>query len=73
MAEAGPEALEMPEDISETGMMMGAMVMAKPSLAGGLPGAMAPPEGMTAAAMGAMMTGDAPSGMMMGDVMQEYG
>ncbi len=73
MADAGPEALEMPEDISETGMMMGAMVMAKPALAGGLPGAMAPPEGMTAAAMGAMMTGDAPSGMMMGDVMQNMG
>ena len=73
MAEAGPEALEMPEDISETGMMMGAMVMAKPSLAGGLPGAMAPPEGMTAVAMGAMVTGDTPSGMMMGDVMQEMG
>jgi hypothetical protein len=73
MAEAGPEALEMPEDISETGMMMGAMVMAKPSLAGGLPGAMAPPEGMTAVAMGAMMTGDAPSEMMMGDVMQNMG
>ena len=28
---AAPEALEMPENISETGMMMGAMVMAKPS------------------------------------------
>ena len=69
-----PEALEMPENISESGMMMGAMIMAKPSLAGGLPGAMAPPEGMTALAMGAMMTGDAPSsGMMMGDVMQEMG
>ena len=48
MEEAGPQALEMPENISESGMMMGAMVMAKPSLAGGLPGAMAPPEGMTA-------------------------
>ena len=47
MAEAGPEALEMPENVSESGMMMGAMIMAKPSLAGGLPGAMAPPEGMT--------------------------
>ena len=51
MAEAGPQALEMPENISESGMMMGAMVMAKPSLAGGLPGAMAPPEGMTAMGM----------------------
>jgi hypothetical protein len=39
---------------------MGAMVMAKPSLAGGLPGAMAPPKGMTAAAM---MSGDSPKGM----------
>ena len=44
MADAGPEALEMPENISESGMMMGAMIMAKPSLAGGLPGAMAPPR-----------------------------
>ena len=45
-------------------MMMGAMVMAKPSLAGGLPGAMAPPEGMTAEAMGSIIKGDAPSGEM---------
>jgi hypothetical protein len=44
----------MPENISEAGMMMGAMVMAKPSLAGGLPGAMAPPDTMTATAIGAM-------------------
>ena len=74
MGEAGPQAIEMPENISETGMMMGAMVMAKPSLAGGLPGAMAPPEGMTATAMGAMIAGDAPSGqMMMGEVMQDMG
>ena len=73
MEEAGPQALEMPENISESGMMMGAMVMAKPSLAGGLPGAMAPPEGMTATAMGAMITGDVPSGQMMGDVMQDMG
>ena len=70
---ASPEALEMPENISETGMMMGAMIMAKPALAGGLPGAMAPPEGMTALAMGSMMTGDQPAGMMMGDVMQGMG
>ena len=41
----------MPENVSESGMMMGAMVMAKPSLAGGLPGAMAPPDGMTAMGM----------------------
>ena len=73
MGEAGPQALEMPENVSETGMMMGAMVMAKPSLAGGLPGAMAPPKGMTASALGAMLTGDAPSGKMMGDVMQGMG
>ena len=73
MAEAGPQALDMPENISESGMMMGAMVMAKPSLAGGLPGAMAPPKGMTATAMGAMIAGDAPSGKMMGDVMQGMG
>ena len=33
MAEAGPEAIEMPENVSESGMMMGAMVMARPSLA----------------------------------------
>ena len=45
----------MPENISETGMMMGAMIMAKPSLAGGLPGAMAPPKGMTSLAMGAAL------------------
>ena len=70
---ASPEAIEMPENISETGMMMGAMIMAKPALAGGLPGAMAPPEGMTALAVGSMMTGDQPSGMMMGDVMQGMG
>ena len=73
MGEAGPKAIEMPEDISETGMMMGAMVMAKPSLAGGLPGAMAPPEGMTAEAMGNIIKGDTPSGEMMGDVMQNVG
>ena len=73
MAESGPQAIEMPANVSESGMMMGAMVMAKPSLAGGLPGAMAPPEGMTATAMGAMLTGDAPSGQMMGDVMQNMG
>ena len=48
MATQAPVGLEMPEDISEAGMMMGAMIMAKPTLAGGLPGAMAPPEGMTA-------------------------
>ena len=52
MNEMGPAAIEMPENVSESGMMMGAMIMAKPSLAGGLPGAMAPPEGMTALAMG---------------------
>ena len=57
MAEAGPEAIEMPENVSESGMMMGAMVMAKPSLAGGLPGAMAPPEGMTSEAMQAAVEG----------------
>ncbi|MGY8793023.1 MAG: hypothetical protein ACKVI9_05085, partial [Gammaproteobacteria bacterium] len=48
MATQAPVGLEMPEDISEAGMMMGAMIMAKPTMAGGLPGAMAPPEGMTA-------------------------
>ena len=48
MAAGAPVGLEMPADISEAGMMMGAMIMAKPTLAGGLPGAMAPPTGMTA-------------------------
>ena len=48
MIDAAPEAVEMPEEISEAGMMMGAMVMAKPALAAGLPGAMAPPDTMTA-------------------------
>ena len=66
---SAPEALEMPENISETGMMMGAMVMAKPSLAGGLPGAMAPPEGMTALGMGAIDPNN-PAGTMMGGVME---
>ena len=61
MAEAGPEAIEMPENVSESGMMMGAMVMARPSLAGGLPGAMAPPKGMTAAAMGNVVGSNATS------------
>ncbi len=61
MSEAGPEAIEMPENVSESGMMMGAMIMAKPSLAGGLPGAMAPPKGMTAAAMGNVLGENATS------------
>ena len=63
MTEAGPEAIEMPENVSESGMMMGAMIMAKPSLAGGLPGAMAPPEGMTALGMGSAIGENAPAGM----------
>ena len=66
---AAPEALEMPENVSETGMMMGAMVMAKPSLAGGLPGAMAPPEGMTALGVEALDPNN-PAGGMMGGVME---
>ena len=67
MDEMGPAAIEMPENVSESGMMMGAMIMAKPSLAGGLPGAMAPPEGMTALGMGPANT---PAGMTgMTDVM----
>jgi len=74
MGETGPEAIEMPDNVSESGMMMGAMIMAKPSLAGGLPGAMAPPKGMTAEMMSANLTGDAPTGqMMMGDVMKDVG
>ena len=67
---ASPEALKMPENISETGMMMGAMVMAKPSLAGGLPGAMAPPEGMTAIGMGLALDPSNPAGTMMVGVME---
>jgi hypothetical protein len=51
-------------------MMMGAMVMAKPSLAGGLPGAMAPPDGMTALGMAGAIGENAPAGMKgMADVM----
>jgi hypothetical protein len=65
-----PEALEMPESISETGMMMGAMVMAKPSLAGGLPGAMAPPDGMTALGVGDALDPNNPAGTMMGGVIE---
>jgi hypothetical protein len=61
MQETAPTAVEMPSDISETGMMMGAMVMAKPTLASGLPGAMAPPTGMTAAAMGNVLGDNATS------------
>ena len=67
---SAPEALEMPESISETGMMMGAMVMAKPSLAGGLPGAMAPPDGMTALGVGKGLDPNNPAGTMMGGVME---
>ena len=73
MQEAAPTAVEMPSDISETGMMMGAMVMAKPSLASGLPGAMAPPTGMTAAKMSATLEGNAPTGAMMGEVVEGMG
>ena len=67
ISEEGPTAIEMPEDVSESGMLMGAMIMAKPTLAGGLPGAMAPPEGLTAESM---MSEDAQKGMseMMGDM-----
>ena len=35
MTKEAPVAIDMPENISEPGMLMGAMVMAKPSLAGG--------------------------------------
>ena len=66
MAKSGPEALEMPKNISESGMMMGAMIMAKPSLAGGLPGAMAPPEGMTAMGLASGEVGAGMSGVMEG-------
>ena len=45
---------------------MGAMIMAKPSLAGGLPGAMAPPEGMTALGLASGEAGTGMSGMMEG-------
>ena len=44
--------------------------MAKPSLAGGLPGAMAPPEGMTALGMGEVLDPSNPAGTMMGGVME---
>jgi hypothetical protein len=57
MVEAGPTALEMPENISDSGMMMGAMVMSKSMMAGGLPGTMAPPKEMTA--LGMIDTGNA--------------
>ncbi len=67
---SSPEALEMPDDISETGMMMGAMVMAKPSLAGGLPGAMAPPESMTSLALSVALDQNNPAGTMMGGVVE---
>ena len=73
MSESGPEALEMPENISESGMMMGAMVMAKPSLAGGLPGAMAPPEGMTALGLASGETGAGMTGVMEGMGATEMG
>ena len=66
---SAPEALEMPENISESGMMIGAMIMAKPSLAGGLPGAMAPPKGMTALGIGEALDSNNPAGKMMGGVM----
>jgi len=74
MSKEAPAAIDMPEDISESGMMMGAMVMAKPSLAGGLPGAMAPPAGMTAQAMGSVLGANAPGGMKgMGDIVGGMG
>ncbi|MDA9066119.1 hypothetical protein N9K18_02590, partial [Candidatus Pelagibacter sp.] len=68
MSDAGPAALEMPENISEAGMMMGAMIMAKPSLAGGLPGAMAPPENMMASGIAAGKGIGTGSGAAMGGV-----
>ena len=54
-------------------MMMGAMVMAKPSLAGGLPGAMAPPEGMTALGLASDATPAGMTGMMEGMGATEMG
>ena len=53
--------------------MMGAMVMAKPSLAGGLPGAMAPPEGMTALGLANDATPTGMTGMMEGMGANEMG
>ena len=50
MVDASPATLDMPESISESGMMMGSMVMAKSMMAAGLPGAMAPPKGLTSTA-----------------------
>jgi hypothetical protein len=65
MNEAAPTELEMPENVSDAGMMMGAMVMTKSMMAGGLPGAMAPPKGMTAIGMAEGMEGAAGLGEMM--------
>ena len=48
--ETAPTAIEVPENVSASGIMMGAMVMAKAMMAGGLPGVMAPPTTMTPAA-----------------------
>jgi len=70
MVEAGPTALEMPENISDSGMMMGAMVMAKSMMAGGLPGTMAPPKGMTAISLSEGTEGTAGLGGMMGEGMK---
>ena len=50
MTKTGLTPIEMPENISASGMMMGGMVMSKSTLSGGLPGVMAPPKTMTAAA-----------------------
>ncbi len=69
MNEAAPTELEMPENVSDAGMMMGAMVMTKSMMAGGLPGAMAPPKGMTAIGMAEGMEGAAGLGEMMDESM----
>ena len=71
MIEAAPTAVEVPEGVTEAGMMMGAMVMIKSTMAGGLPGAMAPPKTMTAATTA--VTDTAATGEVgLGNVMEGY-
>ena len=70
MMGASPAAIEMPENMSEAGMMMGAMVMSKSMMAGGLPGVMAPPKGMTALSLSEGTEGTAGLSEMMGEGMK---
>ena len=41
------ESIELPENISDTGILVGAAILAKPNLASGVQGLVAPPEGLT--------------------------